>query len=137
MQPVASVAQQVPQMVDALPPLFPSRHVETMFRENEREKYAGPESYVIAAQRVSCLLALHNELGFEGQRETVCRDDNQFERMSTKGNGETNLEFKALSLLLLIREGVSTIITDNHIYANHIDHRIHDHPFGPFVGSSH
>ena len=128
MQPVASVAQQVPQMVDALPPLSPSRHVESMFRENARVAYSGPDRYVMAAKRVSCLLALHNELGFERLRETLCRESSEFERATTEGNGEMRLEFKALSLLLLIRVGVSSIITDN---------LISDNPFGPFVGPSH
>ena len=136
-QPVASVAQHVPQTEDAWRTMFPSRHVPAMFRETERDAFSCPDQYVIAAQSVSCLLALHNEVGFAALREELCGKEKDFEMTKTNGNGERNLEFMALSPLLLTRVGVSSIITDNHFDDNHIDHHIADNPFGPFVGSSH
>ena len=134
--PGALVDPGVPQMEEALQPVFPGRDVETMFREHEREAYACQESFVIAAQRVSCLMALHNEVGFEGLRETLCRDDEAFESKATNGSGETTLEFMELPLMLLIRIGVSSMSSDAHIDDNCVDHPVDDYLFGPFVGSS-
>ena len=133
----ASVAQHVPQTEDAWRTMFPRRHVPAMFRETERDAFSCPDQYVIAAQSVSCLLALHNEVGFELQRVELCRKEKDFEMTKTIGNGEREIEFMALSPLLLTRVGVSSIIADNHFDDNHIDHHIADNPFDPFVGSSH
>ena len=137
MPPAQAVAQQAPQMVDALRPLFPGPHVDPLFREHEQAPFRCPDTYVVAAQRVSCLLALHNEVGFEVLREALCREAKDFEAFTTPGNGEQEMEFKALSLLLLTRVAVTSRITDNHFDGNHIDHHIADNPFGPLVGSAH
>ena len=98
MPPVATGAQQVD--------LFPDRRVEPIFDLCEPPQYYNPDSYVIAAQHVACLLARHNEVGFERLREDLESKSPAFAKLKTEGNGETWLPFQALSLLLLIRVGV-------------------------------
>ena len=94
------------------------------------------ESKVVAARYVACLMARHNEAGFGDLRAALSKKSSSFALRMTDGTGEKKVEFLALSLLLLIRVGVSSIITDTLIDDNHIDHRIDDNPFGPFVGPS-
>ena len=114
--------------------MFPGREVNPLFGAREKKTYVNPDCCVVAAQRVACLLAMHNEAGFEELRGLLSHNSTTFARKMTDGTGEKELRFRALSLLLLIRVGVSSSITDNLIADNHSDHRLDDTPFGPFVG---
>ena len=133
LQRVASYDQQ-PNQRQEEQDMFPGREVNPLFGECERQTYVDRDCCVVAAQRVACLLAMHNEAGFEKLRGLMSQKSTTFARKKTDGTGEKELRFRALSLLLLIRVGVSSSITDNLIADNHSDHRLDDTPFGPFVG---
>ncbi len=133
MRPVASAAQPADQTEEVEADVLPVCIVEPTLKG---QKAGSPESKVVAARYVACLMARHNEAGFDDLRAALSQKCGNFARRMTEGTGETKVEFRALSLLLLIRVGVSSIITDTLIDDNHIDHRIDDNPFGPFVGPS-
>ena len=116
------------------PEMFPGREVNPLFGAREKKTYVNPDCCVVAAQRVACLLAMHNEAGFEELRKVLTNSSKRFALKRSDGTGEKKLQFRALSLLLLLRVGVSSSITDNLIADNHSDHRLDDTPFGPFVG---